>query len=62
MNKYEVGYLAEGEPIGIYYGEDEAEAIQECKDHLASAALQGYKHPLSSRDKLKGMVAYKVEY
>lgn len=62
MNKYEVGYIADDSPMGIYYGETEEEAIQECRDDICSAKLRGYNEVLSARERMKGMVAYKVDY
>ena len=34
MKKFEVGY--EGEFIGIYYGDTEAEAIKECRQDISN--------------------------
>lgn len=62
INKYEVGYIADDSPIGVYYGETEEEAIQECKDDMCNGKLHGYVSHLSARERLQGMVAYKVGY
>ncbi|HQJ57173.1 MAG TPA: hypothetical protein PLH46_05980 [Caldisericia bacterium] len=58
MNRYEVGY--EDEMIGIYYGKDELEAIQNCKKDIKQSNFIP-DTPFKNRV-LKGMIANKIDY
>ena len=58
MNKFEVGY--EDEMIGIYYGDDELEAIQNCKRDIKQNNFKP-DTPIKER-MLKGMIANRIDY
>lgn len=59
MNKYEVGY--ENEFIGIYYGQTDLDAIQECRDDMASV-FNDFTPDTPVRERLNGLFARKVNY
>lgn len=58
MNRYEVGY--EDEMIGIYYGKDELESIQNCKKDIKENNFK-LDTPIKNI-LLKGMIANRIYY
>lgn len=58
LRKYMVGYV--DEPIGIYYGVSEEDAIKECKYDIASIRLHGasiVEWETPTRKRLGGLIA-----
>lgn len=54
MRKFEIGY--EDECLGVFYGENEQEAIAEMKDYMAS-----YNFKPDTKDRLrKGLIIREV--